>query len=231
VIRLKTELVPFIKWNTMSDRSGEQDAGGGPPSGRRVRADAQRNLVTLLQAAKEIFDEAGVDAPVRDIAERAGVGIGTVYRHFPRRPDLIAAVFARELDSCADAAGALAATHPPFEALALWMRHFVDLAATKHGLARALQSGDPAFKALPARREQRLRPAFRKLFEGAAAAGLIGSEIEPDEFLNAAASLCMAAKDGHTEPTQRMVATLVNGLRFSAKEDIDHSGRRPVGAA
>jgi AcrR family transcriptional regulator len=185
-----------------------------------VRADAQRNLVTLLQAAKEIFAEAGVDAPVRDIAERAGVGIGTVYRHFPRRPDLIAAVFAHELDSCANAADALAATHPPFEALALWMRHFVDLAATKHGLAKALHSGDPAFEALPARREQRLRPAFRKLFEAAVAAGAIGSEIEPDEFLNAAASLCMAARDGHTEPAQRIVATLVNGLRYGAKEGI-----------
>lgn len=191
-----------------------------PPAPRRVRADAQRNLATLLQAAKEVFAEAGVDAPVRDIAERAGVGIGTVYRHFPRRPDLVAAVFARELDGCADTAEALAKTHPPFEALALWMRNFVDLAATKHGLAQALHSGDPAFESLPVRREQRLRPAFRKLFEAAVAAGVIGTEIEPDEFLNAAASLCMAAKDGHTETAQRMVATLVNGLRYGAKQGI-----------
>ncbi|MGU3316944.1 TetR/AcrR family transcriptional regulator [Sphingomonas sp. M6A6_1c] len=202
----------------MDDRSAEQNTEGAPPAGRRVRADAQRNLVTLLKAAKEVFAEAGVDAPVRDIAERAGVGVGTVYRHFPRRPDLIAAVFAQELDSCADAADALAAAHPPFEALALWMRHFVDLAATKHGLAQALHSGDPAFDALPARREQRLRPAVRKLFEAAAAARAIGSEIGPDEFLNAAASLCMAARDGHTEAAQRMVATLVNGLRYRVKD-------------
>jgi len=202
----------------MDDRSAEQNTEGAPPAGRRVRADAQRNLVTLLKAAKEVFAEAGVDAPVRDIAERAGVGVGTVYRHFPRRPDLIAAVFAQELDSCADAADALAAAYPPFEALALWMRHFVDLAATKHGLAQALHSGDPAFDALPARREQRLRPAVRKLFEAAAAARAIGSEIGPDEFLNAAASLCMAARDGHTEAAQRMVATLVNGLRYRVKD-------------
>jgi len=202
----------------MNDRSIESNIEDAPPAGRRVRADAQRNLATLLQAAKEIFAVAGIDAPVRDIAERAGVGIGTVYRHFPRRPDLIAAVFAHELDSCADAADALAAAHPPFEAFALWMRHFVDLAATKHGLAQALHSGDPAFEALPARREQRLRPAFRKLFEAAATAGMIGREIEPDEFLNAAASLCMTARDGHTEPAQRMVATLVDGLRYGVNE-------------
>lgn len=188
-----------------------------------MRADAQRNLVTLLQAAKDIFAESGVDAPVRDIAERAGVGIGTVYRHFPRRPDLIAAVFAQELDSCADAAEALAAAFPPFEAFAMWMGRFVELAATKHGLARALYSGDPAFDALPERREQRLRPAFRKLFEAAAAGGAICSEIEPDEFLNAAASLCMSARHGHTDAAQRMVATLVNGLRYGLNTDTGTS--------
>lgn len=204
----------------MNDRSTEHDSGAKPPAGRRVRADAQRNLATLLQAAKDVFAEAGVDAPVRDIAERAGVGIGTVYRHFPRRPDLIAAVFAQELDSCADAADALAAAHPPFDAFALWMRHFVDLAATKHGLAQALHSGDPAFADLPARREQRLRPAFRTLFEAAAAAGAIGREIGPDAFLDAAAHLCMAARGGDTEAAQRMVATLVNGLRYDMKEGV-----------
>jgi AcrR family transcriptional regulator len=185
---------------------------------RPLRADAQRNLLTLLQAAKDIFAESGVDAPVREIADRAGVGIGTVYRHFPRRPDLIAAVFRHEMDACADTAEALAAEHPPFEALTIWMRHFVDLAATKRGLVKALHSGDPAFDALPVRREQRLWPAFRNLFETAAAAGAIRSEIEPGEFLNAAASLCMSASEGNTEQAHRLVATLVNGLRYPVDE-------------
>jgi AcrR family transcriptional regulator len=198
----------------MTDVPTDPDATKPAPPERRVRADAQRNLVTLLQAAKAVFAESGVDAPVRDIAERAGVGIGTVYRHFPRRPDLIAAVFSQELDSCADAASELAAQYPPFEAFAIWMRRFVDLAATKHGLAQALHSGDPAFAALPARREQRLRPAFRGLFEAAVQAGAIRSDIAPDEFLNAAASLCLSARDGQTDAAQRMVATLVNGLRY-----------------
>lgn len=203
----------------MSDRPTDQNTKKDAPTAeRRVRADAQRNHTTLLQAAKEVFADCGVDAPVRDIAERAGVGIGTVYRHFPRRPDLIAAVFAQELDSCADAAGTLAAEHPPFEAFAIWMRRFVDLAATKHGLAQALHSGDPAFETLPAYREQRLRPAFRSLFEAAVAIAAIRSEIEPDEFLDAAASLCMSARDGHTDSAQRMVATLVNGLRYGPNE-------------
>jgi AcrR family transcriptional regulator len=224
---LNTEHVPFIKRKAMNDSASDDDmTKPGPPAGRRVRADAQRNLVALLRAAKEIFAESGLDAPMRDIADRAGVGIGTMYRHFPRRPDLIAAVFRQELDSCADAAVSLAAEHPPFEAFAIWMRRFVDLAATKHGLAQALYSGDPAFAALPARREQRLRPAFRTLFETAVASGAIRSEITADEFLNAAANLCMSAREGHTEPAQRMVATLVNGLRYGLDGDADQSVQR-----
>lgn len=186
-----------------------------PPAECRVRADAQRNLTTLLQAAKEVFAEAGLDAPVRQIAERAGVGVGTVYRHFPRRPDLIAAVFRREMDACADAAETLAADYPPYEALRRWMRCFVDLAATKHGMAQALHSGDPAFNALPARREQRFRPAFRTLFEAAVASGEIHGDIGADDFLNAAAHLCLSVSDARPEQAQSLVALLVRGLRVS----------------
>src|ERR1700759_2906222 len=89
---------------------------------RRVRADAQRNLDALLQSAKAVFATSGVDAPVREIAEQAGVGVGTVYRHFPQRSDLIAAVFRQEIDACADTAALLAAPDEPGEDLARWKR-------------------------------------------------------------------------------------------------------------
>lgn len=191
----------------------DETEGDQPQTGRRPRADAQRNLLTLIRAAKQVFAESGLDAPVRDIADRAGVGVGTVYRHFPRRPDLIAAVFKQEMDACADAADALAAAHPPFEALQLWMRHFVELAATKHGLAQALHSGEPAFDALQVRREQRLRPAFRALFEAAVASGEIQSDISADDFLSAAAHLCMSVNDTRPELAGGLVALLVRGLR------------------
>ena len=125
-----------------------------------MRADAQRNIDALLQAAKTVFATSGVDAPVREIAEQAGVGVGTVYRHFPQRADLIAAVFRREIDACADAAPVLAAEYAPGEALARWMQRYAAFVATKRGLATALHSGDPAFDALPAYFEQRLRPAL-----------------------------------------------------------------------
>ena len=186
---------------------------------RRVRADAQRNLGTLLQAAKEVFTEAGVDAPVRDVAERAGVGIGTVYRHFPSRADLIAAVFRQEIEACADAADELGASHPPFEALSLWMRRFVELASTKRGLAIALHSGDPAFDGLPARREQRLQPAYRQLFDSALTAGEIESAVGAHDFLNAAATLCMSVNEARLDQAQRLVALLVEGLRRGATGD------------
>lgn len=187
-----------------------------PRVGRDVRADAQRNVVALLEAAREVFAASGVDAPVREIADRAGVGIGTVYRHFPRRPDLIAAVFRHEIDACASSMDGLAAKHPPFEALAEGVRLFVQLAATKRGLANALHSGDPAFDALPARREQRLKPAFQALFHRAMAAGAVRRDVDADEFLNAATSLCMSTHDGRTDHTQRMVTLLLDGLRYSA---------------
>lgn len=196
---------------TKDERDTSAPAVPAPPRGQR--ADAQRNLDALLRAAKEVFAQSGLDAPVRDIAARAGVGVGTVYRHFPRRPDLIAAVFRQEMDACADAADALAATHPPFEALELWMQRFVDLAATKYGLARALHSGDPAFEGLPARREERLWPAFRALFDRARAAGAIRSDIAPDDFLRAAGHLCLSVQDSRPEQAKRLVALLVKGLQ------------------
>ena len=180
---------------------------------RQRRADAQRNLATLLEAAKEVFAEAGIEAPIRMIAERAGLGIGTIYRHFPQRADLIAAVFWQEIDACVEAAGTLAADHPPGEALALWMQRFVDLALTKRGLAQALHSGNPAFDSLPERREQRLQPALRKLFNAASATGDIRGGVESDDFLNAAAYLCMAADKLQPERAHQMVALLVDGLR------------------
>src|SRR5271156_3873742 len=100
-----------------------------------VRADAQRSLDALLEAALAVFAASGVDAPVREIAIQAGVGVGTVYRHFPHRSDLVAAVFRHEVDACANAAAALAAAHPPAEALSRWLQRFAAFIATKRGLA------------------------------------------------------------------------------------------------
>jgi AcrR family transcriptional regulator len=183
---------------------------------RPVRADAQRNMDALLKAALAVFAASGVDAPMRDIAEKAGVGIGTVYRHFPQRSDLIAAVFRREIDACADAAPVLAAEHEPGEALARWMQRYVDFIAAKRGLATALHSGHPAFDSLPAYFQQRLEPALRTLLESAGAAGVVRTDIAAKDLLGAVASLCMHAYNQGPEHARRMVSLLVDGLRFRA---------------
>lgn len=186
---------------------------------RRVRADAQRNLKTLLEAARAVFATAGVDAPVRDIAEKAGVGIGTLYRHFPQRSDLIVAVFRNGVDCCADAAAALAQEYPPVEALTRWMQHYVDFIATKRGLAAALYSGNPAYDSLPAYFEQRLVPALQSLLDAAGAAGKIRRDVDPFDLLKAVAQLCNSAPGGDPEHTGRMVALLIDGLRYGAGKE------------
>ena len=189
------------------------DARHDVPTSRPIRADAQRNLDALLEAALAVFATSGVDAPVREIAVRAGVGVGTVYRHFPERSDLIAAVFRREIDACANAASILAAEHAPGEALARWMQRYAAFIATKRGLATALHSGSPAFDSLPVYFQQRLEPALRALLESAAAAGEIRADISAEELLGAVASL--SYKHG-PEHARRMVALLADGLRYGA---------------
>ena len=202
-----------MKDKTESRSAGLTRRGRGV---RHLRADAQRNLDALLQSAMAVFATLGVDAPVRQIAEKAGVGVGTVYRHFPQRSDLIVAVFRREVDACADAAAVLAAEHEPDQALARWMQRYVDFISAKRGLAAALHSGDPAYDTLPAYFQKRLRPALQTLLEAAAAAGKMRADVKPDELLRAVASLCALAHSGDPVQARRMVALLVDGLRYGA---------------
>ena len=183
---------------------------------RPMRADAQRKMGALLQAATEVFQESGVDAPVRAIAERAGVGLGTVYRHFPQRSDLIKAVFQSRVDACADAAPELAGKYEPGEALARWMQRYVEFIATKRGLASALHSGDPAYSALPKLFNTRLLPALTMLLETAVAAGAVRPGMDAEELLHAVANLCRVSHEKEPAYARRMVALLVDGLRYGA---------------
>lgn len=199
----------------------DNDADREVPTPRPVRADARRNMDALLEAALAVFATSGVDAPVREIAVKAGVGLGTVYRHFPQRSDLIIAVFRHEVDGCADAAPALAAKHAPAEALARWMQRYVDFIAAKRGLSGALRSGDPAFEALPGYFEKRLVPALRALLDSAAAAGEVRGDVEPYDLLRAVGDLGMSTHYDGPAHARRMVALLVDGLRFGANPVAD----------
>ena len=190
--------------------------GAGERAPRRLRADAQRNIASLLAAAKAVFATSGVDAPAKEIADMAGVGVGTLYRHFPQRSDLVKAVFQHEVDACAEAGAVLAAAHEPGAALEQWLQRYTEYLTTKRGLVPALHSGDPAFEALPCYFRQRLGPVLESLLEAATASGEIRTDISATELLHAVANLCGPGADEGTAYSQRMVALLVDGLRYGA---------------
>ena len=184
---------------------------------RPLRTDAQRSETALLEAALAVFATSGVDAPVREIAEKAGVGIATLYRRFPQRSDLIVAVFRQQVDACADAAALLATEHEPADALAQWMYRYAEFLAAKRGLAAALHSGDPAFSMLPAYFNRLLQPALQELLNSAASAGAVRSDIQAYDLLRAVGNLCCTSiTEDETGYVRRMVALLVDGLRYNA---------------
>jgi len=189
----------------------DRGAGRAAPS---KRADARRNKQTLLDAAAAVFVTSGVEAPVRDIAAKAGVGTATIYRHFPTRADLIIAVYRHQVDACAEAGPALLATSPtPHAALGRWINLFVDFLVTKHGLAAVLQSDNAGFDTLHAYFLDRLVPVCTQLLDAAAGSGEIRPDLKAYELMRGVGNLCIGAdSDPHYEP-RRLVELLIAGLR------------------
>ncbi|MBP2330435.1 AcrR family transcriptional regulator [Kibdelosporangium banguiense] len=182
--------------------------------GRPKRADARRNEKTLLDAAAAVFVTSGVDAPVRDIAAKAGVGMGTIYRHFPTRADLIIAVYRHQVEACAEAGPALlAASASPHAALAQWIDLFVDFLVTKHGLAGVLQQDNAGFDTLHAYFLDRLVPVCTQLLDAAAAAGEIRSDLQAYELMRGVGNLCIGAETDSRYDARRLVELLIAGLR------------------
>ena len=182
----------------------------------RKRADARRNEQTLLDAAAAVFVSSGVEAPVRDIAARAGVGMGTIYRHFPTRADLIIAVYRHQVEACAQAGPALlASSSTPLAALTQWIDLFVDFLITKHGLAAALQSDNASFETLHAYFLDRLVPVCAQLLGAAAAAGEIRPDIGAYELMRGIGNLCAGVDSDSRYDARRVVGLLIAGLRQS----------------
>ncbi|MCG5468317.1 TetR/AcrR family transcriptional regulator [Micromonospora sp. LAH09] len=189
------------------------DSGSEQPVPRK-RADARRNEKALLDAAAAAFVTSGVDVPVRDIAVRAGVGVGTIYRHFPSRADLIVAVYRHQIEACAEAGPALLAdSDTPHAALAQWIDLFVDFLVTKHGLAAALQSDDAAFQTLHAYFLDRLVPVCDQLLDAAVAADEIRPDLDAYGLLRGVGNLCIGAGNDPRYDARRLVDLLVAGLR------------------
>lgn len=181
-----------------------------------MRADARLKMAAVVQAAIEVFATSGVDAPVRDIAEKAGVGLGTVYRHFPQRSDLIVAVMQTQVEACSSAATTYLKKYTPDEALVRWLHRLMDFFAKKRGLAAALHSGDPAYSALPAYFMQRMGAALEGLIEAAVTADTIRPGINANDLLRTVASLCHGPGGEEPAYARGMVDLLIDGLRYGA---------------
>ncbi|MFJ9896396.1 TetR/AcrR family transcriptional regulator [Streptomyces sp. NPDC091280] len=187
------------------------DAAGAP---RSKRADARRNQEALLDAAAKVFVASGVDAPVRDIAREAGVGLGTIYRHFPARADLVIAVYRHQVEACAEAGPTLlAGSASPYAALREWIGLFVDFLVTKHGLATVLRSDTAGFETLHAYFLDRLLPVCAELFDAATAAGEVRSDLTAYELMRGVGNLCAGAEDDDRYDALRLVDVFIAGLR------------------
>ncbi|GAB2978844.1 TetR/AcrR family transcriptional regulator [Streptomyces pseudoechinosporeus] len=195
----------------------DSDEGAGraaPSKTPSQRKDARRNKEALLDAAASVFVTSGVEAPVRDIAAKAGVGLGTIYRHFPTRADLIIAVYRHQVDACAEAGPALLATSAsPHAALGQWINLFVDFLVTKHGLAAVLKSDNAGFEALHTYFLDRLVPVCTQLLEAAADVGEIHSDLEAYELMRGVGNLCIGADSDPRYDARRLVELLIAGLR------------------
>lgn len=192
---------------------------GDPQAQRKPRADAQRNRARLLKTAKVAFSEKGSGASLDEIARAAGVGIGTLYRHFPTRDALIAAVYRNETDQFYAAVARLAQTHPPVAALREGMLLFVDYMGTKLGMSEALNSIVGGTSELYAASGAQAKHAITMLVDRAVASGEIRLDIDPLDLLRALAGVAnIGAGPNWKQAARRLVDILIAGIRTGGEK-------------
>jgi len=181
---------------------------------RRPRADAVRNRERVLEAAKAVFSAGGPEASLEAVARTAGVGIGTLYRHFPTREALFEAVYRREVQQLADLAERLKEEARPVEALRQWMRSNVRFVATKKGMAAALALAAYKPSELFSYSFEQLTQAVGGLLDRAIATGEIREDISPEDLLRALVGMCyMHDQPGWQASVLRLVDVFIDGLR------------------
>jgi AcrR family transcriptional regulator len=187
---------------------------------RRPRADAVRNRERVLEAAKAVFGAGGPDASLEAVARRAGVGIGTLYRHFPTREALFEAVYRREVQQLGDLAEQLKSEAEPVDALRRWLRSNVEFVATKKGMSAALALAVQSSSELTAFSFDRLTKAVGALLDRAVAAGEIRADISPEDLLRALVGMCyMHDQPGWQKSVLRLLDVFVDGLCVQANVD------------
>jgi AcrR family transcriptional regulator len=181
---------------------------------RKPRADAIRNRERVLEAAKAVFSAGGAEASLEAVAREAGVGIGTLYRHFPTREALFEAVYRREVQQLADLAEQLKQEAKPIDALRQWMRSIVKFVATKKGMSAALTLAVDKNSKLFSSSADRLARTVGGLLDRAIAAGEIRDDISPEDLLRAVVGMCyMHDQPGWQTSVLRLVDVFVDGLR------------------
>lgn len=180
---------------------------------RKPRADAVRNRERVLEAAKAVFNAGGPEASLEAVAKRAGVGIGTLYRHFPTREALFEAVYRREVEQLSELAEQLKTAKDPVEALRRWLRSNVQFVATKKGMAAALALTFQSSSELAAFSMDRLTKAVGSLLDRAVAAGNIRPDISPEDLLRALVGMCyLHDQPGWQSSVLRLLDVFVDGL-------------------
>jgi AcrR family transcriptional regulator len=178
----------------------------------RMRADARRSRAKLLEAATAAFAEHGADAPLEDIARRAGVGIGTLYRHFPTRTDLQAGVFRSQVDAVCSTADELIGTVSPEEAFAGSVRAIAGYLITKRGLARALMDSLGKDSELISACSLRMRETLDRLLGYAQQAGVLRPDVTAHDVLRLVHGIVMATEQA-PQDTDRLLGMMLDGLR------------------
>ncbi|MDE9365358.1 TetR/AcrR family transcriptional regulator [Luteipulveratus sp. YIM 133132] len=182
-----------------------------------MRADAARNRDKLLRVATQAFIDRGAEASLDQIARDAGVGIGTLYRHFPTREDLVMAVYARQIDSLRERSQQLLAEYEPAEALHQWMLGFVDFYAVKNGMVTLLRSMMQASPDAFAEARASMRESAERVLRPAAEAGAIRSDVGAEEVLRALGGICLAGPNpSSSDATRTLVDLVFDGLRYGA---------------
>ena len=182
---------------------------------RPLRADALRNRAKLLSAATEAFAEHGEDAALESVAARAGVGIGTLYRHFPNRDALIVAAYQQEVDTLCAAAAELLAAHPADEALRAWTERFADSVATKRRMGNALRSAVASDSPLFAQTRDRIMAALRLLLDAGAASGTLRGDVDPRDVMRVINGIWYLPEGPEwRQDVGRMLELVIDGLRY-----------------
>src|SRR5580700_4458476 len=195
---------------------------------RKPRADAIRNRERVLEAAKAVFSAGGAEASLEAVARSAGVGIGTLYRHFPTREDLFEAVYRREVQHLADLAEQLKQEAQPVDALRHWMRSNVKFVATKKGMSAALALAAYKNPELFSASFDSLTRAVGTLLDRAIAAGEIRDDISPQDLVRALVGMCyMNDRPGWQASVLRLVDVFVDGLRVQPDKPSKTKQKKP----